>query len=89
MILRVILVFIILYVMYRIMRHIIGWDKHKRRSVSNRHSRETVMEELVEDPVCHTYLPISQAIMWEGKGEKRYFCSQTCLKQYREREVKQ
>jgi YHS domain-containing protein len=39
-------------------------------------------EELVEDPLCHTYVPVSQAIRTEIDGKTLYFCSRKCLEQY-------
>jgi YHS domain-containing protein len=35
-------------------------------------------EELVEDPVCHTYIPLSQAYKKEISGKDYYFCSKQC-----------
>jgi len=40
-------------------------------------------EELVEDPQCHAYVPISQALCDQIDGKKVYFCSRKCLEQYR------
>ena len=39
-------------------------------------------EELVEDPVCHTYIPVSQAYKREISGKDYYFCSKKCSDQY-------
>ena len=39
-------------------------------------------EDLVEDPVCHTYVPISQAYKKEISGRSYYFCSQACAEKY-------
>lgn len=43
-------------------------------------------EELVEDPQCHAYVPVSQAIGTEIDGKKSFFCSRKCLEQYRKRD---
>jgi YHS domain-containing protein len=40
-------------------------------------------EELVEDPQCHTYIPLSQAVRTEIDGKTVCFCSRKCLEQYR------
>jgi YHS domain-containing protein len=39
-------------------------------------------EELVEDPICHTYVPVSQAFRAEIDGKPVYFCSRKCLEQF-------
>ena len=39
-------------------------------------------EDLVEDPVCHTYVPLSQAVKKEISGNDYYFCSKQCSEKY-------
>ena len=39
-------------------------------------------EDLVEDPVCHTYVPLSQAFKKEISGNNYYFCSKQCSEKY-------
>ncbi|HNY49998.1 MAG TPA: YHS domain-containing protein [Smithella sp.] len=39
-------------------------------------------EELMEDPVCHTYVPVSQAYKKEMAGKVYYFCSKQCSDKY-------
>ena len=36
------------------------------------------MEEMVQDPVCGMWVPISQAISLSGEKETRYFCCREC-----------
>jgi len=84
MIWRLILALVILFVMYRILKRLFGLEARKVTPMSGQERGETAMEDLVEDPVCHTYLPVSKAIVWEDGGVKRYFCSEECLKSYRE-----
>lgn len=40
-------------------------------------------EELVEDPQCHAYVPVSQAVCTQIDGKKVCFCSRKCLEAYR------
>ncbi|MDI6777308.1 MAG: YHS domain-containing protein [Syntrophales bacterium] len=40
-------------------------------------------EDLVEDPYCHTYVPLSSAYKVSIKGRTVYFCSQKCFERYR------
>jgi len=39
-------------------------------------------EDLVEDPVCHTYIPLSQAYRKEISGNTQYFCNKRCCDKY-------
>ena len=36
------------------------------------------LDELVKDPVCHTYVVRSRAVRREGADGPRYFCSDEC-----------
>jgi YHS domain-containing protein len=40
-------------------------------------------EDLVEDTVCHTYVPVSHAVRISLDGKTAYFCSQKCVEQYK------
>lgn len=44
--------------------------------------------DMVLDPVCQTYLPKERAIHESLGKEDYYFCSQECLKQFREKQKK-
>ncbi len=37
---------------------------------------------LVEDPVCHTYIPQQGAEAWKKAGTTYYFCSPECCKKF-------
>ena len=39
-------------------------------------------EDLVQDPICHTYVPLSQAFKKEISGNDYYFCSKQCSEKY-------
>ncbi len=39
-------------------------------------------EDLVEDPHCHVYIPISDAYRRSYEGKELYFCSKDCFEQY-------
>ena len=45
-------------------------------------SSSAVGEDLVEDPFCHTYVPLSQAIKKEISGNDYYFSSKQCSEKY-------
>ena len=39
-------------------------------------------DELVKDPVCHTYVVRSRAVRRPTRAGPRYFCSSACAKRY-------
>jgi YHS domain-containing protein len=41
-----------------------------------------VTEDMVQDPMCHTYLPRSQAIRRKVRGQEHFFCSPGCLDKF-------
>jgi len=40
--------------------------------------RDQAVEEMVQDPVCGTWVPVGQAVSLPGKKETLYFCSSEC-----------
>jgi YHS domain-containing protein len=45
-------------------------------------STSTDGEDLVEDPVCHIYVPLSQAFKKQISGRDYYFCSKKCSDEF-------
>ena len=41
-----------------------------------------VQDVLVEDPVCHTYIPKEQAVQLHHDNQMYYFCSDKCCKMF-------
>jgi hypothetical protein len=75
LLLRLILIFLICYILITVVRSLIGRGKD---AVSNRVKANLDGEEMVLDPQCHSYVPKSDAITQSG----RYFCSQECARLY-------
>lgn len=42
-------------------------------------------EELVEDPVCHTFVTRQEAHVRTFEGKKHFFCSQACAEKFAQR----
>lgn len=40
----------------------------------------SIGDELVKDPVCHTYVVKSRAVRRTEAGQVRYFCSERCAR---------
>jgi len=74
---------VFLYVIYRLL---IGGKRKKVRPSSGGQGANTgesaAHDELVEDPVCHIYIPKKQAIVLQDKDTAVFFCSEQCRKVY-------
>jgi YHS domain-containing protein len=75
--LRLVIGIIVVYLLYRLIK---GSKPHKG---SLKRDLPPPGEDLVEDPVCHAYVPVSLACHTSIKGKTMYFCSNSCLEQYK------
>ena len=76
MMIRVIILLIVLYLLYLLIKE---WRKTKK---SSKAGVPATGEDLVEDPLCHAFVPISHALRISIDGQTRYFCSRKCLDEY-------
>lgn len=76
MIIKLIISIIIIYLLYKVLR---GWKAVTGPSKKN---LPAAGEDLVEDPLCHTYVPVSHAYRVSIEGKTLYFCSQKCVDKY-------
>jgi YHS domain-containing protein len=77
MILKLILGILVAYLLYKLIK---AWNTAKGSFQANLPARG---EDLVEDPYCHTYVPVSHACRTVIDGKTVYFCSQKCLETYK------
>lgn len=83
---RLIIALVIMYLLYRVTKGLISSisEKGRIRSEKNRNKQpDRIGEELVEDPVCGTFVPISSATTLSESGRTVFFCSRECLEKYR------
>jgi len=78
---RFIISIFIIYLLYKIVKFI---SRVKTGETENLQSprKSAGGEDLIEDPVCHTYVPVSQAYKKEINGKAFFFCSKKCGDQY-------
>lgn len=83
MLFRIIIIAIVIYLLYKIIRI---FRKAKSAGVNRPKplfkTKPVTGEDLVEDPACHTYIPLSQAFKKEIAGKNHYFCSKECCESY-------
>ncbi len=77
MIFKLVIGIIAAYLIYKLVK---GWNAVKGSSKANLPAGG---EDLVEDPYCHTYVPVSHACRSVIDGKTVYFCSQKCLETYK------
>lgn len=73
----------VVYVLYRWLRR--GAAPLRRDRPEARPPAPGPVEEMVQDPVCGTWVPASQALRLEWKGQSFHFCSQECREKFRQR----
>jgi uncharacterized protein len=83
MILKLVVGFIVIYLLYKLIRT--AFPAVGGKSGAAKIKSPAAGEELVEDPHCHTYVPVSQAVRTEIDGETVCFCSRNCMEQYRKK----
>ncbi|MDP2839299.1 MAG: hypothetical protein Q8O11_04520 [Syntrophales bacterium] len=80
MILRLVIAVIVIYLLFRLFRK--GFPRMGGKA-GPAEIRTAGGEDLVEDPICHTYVPIGDACRTQIDGKTVYFCSPKCLEQYK------
>lgn len=82
MIIRLLIAIALLYLLYRLVKswRRIGGPSASRKAEPSPPARG---EDLVEDPHCHVYVPVSHARRAEIDGKTVFFCSEKCLVQYK------
>jgi YHS domain-containing protein len=79
---RLVIFGFLIYLVYRLAKWIILSPAIKGRDVPGRQVPAAPGEDLVEDPSCHIYVPMSQAHKETIDGQDLYFCSEKCLEKY-------
>jgi len=85
---RFIITFVIIYLAYKALKAFISGVKREVKGSAGLQSVASDGEDLVEDPYCHTYIPVSNAYKASFGGETLYFCCQKCFEDYAAQEKK-
>jgi YHS domain-containing protein len=71
----------LIYLLYKVIKTV-GELKQTKNENCQFKASSVGGEDLVEDPVCHTHVPLSQAFKKEISGNDYYFCSKQCSEKY-------
>ena len=74
---RIIIYIVIAYLLYRILKTYFG----KRKGLEKR-SSGSVIDEMVQDPHCKTYIPRKDAKQRVIEGHEYSFCSDECASKF-------
>lgn len=80
MIIRLLIAVVVIYFLYKLLRK--GFFAAGGKSGAAGPKPPAAGEDLIEDPLCHTYVPVSHAHPASIDGKTVYFCSQKCLERY-------
>jgi uncharacterized protein len=75
--LRFLIILVLAYVLYRLIRGAFSPSKEIYRGKNG-----AVIDEMVQDPFCKTYIPRRESIRKVIDGEEYFFCSETCADQF-------
>jgi YHS domain-containing protein len=79
MIIRVLIAVLAIYLLYRIAKGLfLKGAAAGRRSVPKKREGE----DMVEDPYCHVYIPVSESYAATIDGRTRHFCSRECYEKF-------
>ena len=79
---RLLIILFLFFILYLVLKVLIGFSYLSRQ---RRKQREEMGGEMVQDPVCETYIPKGRAIEKNAGGQTVYFCSQQCMNAFFEK----
>lgn len=84
MIIRILLLTILLYLVFLLVRNFAASIARKKEAMARRPA-PVQSEDLVQDPVCRRYIPESEAIKASVDGRTLHFCSRECFEKFKVR----
>jgi uncharacterized protein len=78
---RLIVSALLIYLLFKLINTVKQLKSDKNENLRSK-SSSGAGEDLIEDPVCHTYVPVSQSYKREISGKDYYFCSKECSDKY-------
>jgi YHS domain-containing protein len=84
MFIRIFLIFLLGYLISYLYKKLWKGERTFINDKNGSDNNRSEPEEMKQDPVCKTYVPKSQAVIYLHRGEKLYFCSEACKRQYKQ-----
>ena len=70
---RILIIALLVYLFYRVFRKVLGPGRQVRGD-----GNQGAINEMVQDPVCKTYVPLRDARRKVFDGREYFFCSEEC-----------
>ena len=84
---RLFLITFLLIVLYFLVRQMFLGFRSPNRDIRGKSTegadRQEELDEMIEDPVCHTFVPKRIAVIEEMGGREYWFCSKECAVTFR------
>jgi len=74
---RIVIYVILAYILYRVVKGVVS----PGRKIDDRTS-DGVIDEMIQDPHCKTYIPRRDAVKKVVAGQEYFFCSERCASQF-------
>ena len=81
---RLLLITALLVVLYFLLRQAVRGFRNK--DVGDR-GRPVDQDQMIEDPVCHTFVPRRNAVIETVRGQSYCFCSKQCAAAFQNRQA--
>jgi uncharacterized protein len=81
---QLILLAVIIYILFKWLRLSPPAARKARTFKRQGSPQDSPVEEMVQDPVCGTWVPASQAVILTREKETFYFCSEDCRDKFRQ-----
>jgi YHS domain-containing protein len=78
---RLLILLLLAYLCFRIVKGVLsllGGGQELKRGRDD----EKVIDEMVQDPACRTYIPRREAIRKVIRGQEVFFCSKECAQEF-------
>lgn len=77
---RLLILFVLLFLAYKFLRQALRGLSGGGRSLPPEKTRRG--EDMVQDPHCGTYVPRGDALSATVRGQRHYFCSEQCRRDF-------
>jgi len=75
---RLLILALLVYILYRVLRLYMGPGRKPGEASMRKSEPGGVIDEMVRDPLCKTYIPLREAERRVIDGETYFFCSDQC-----------
>ncbi len=79
---RLLFFLFLIYILYSLVKRMLGSGS----KISRGNSPSGEINEMVQDPLCKTYIPRNEAYRAVIEGEEIFFCSRECADKYRKKD---